>query len=61
VIVFSAQELDDSQRAQVESKAQAYHVKSETSPRVVLSEFMSHSGARQARAFSGEEEKKCAS
>lgn len=61
VIVFSAQELDETQRAHVESKAQAYHVKSETSPRVVMSEFMSHSGARQTKALSDEKEKKCAS
>ena len=61
VIVFSAQELDDRQRAHVESKAQGYHVKSETSPRVVISEFMSHSGARAAQPVAGEGGRKCAS
>jgi signal transduction histidine kinase/DNA-binding response OmpR family regulator len=61
VIVFSAQELDESQRAKVESKAQGYHVKSATSPRVVISEFMSHSGSRQASPAADKGERKCAS
>jgi CheY-like chemotaxis protein/anti-sigma regulatory factor (Ser/Thr protein kinase) len=61
VIVFSAQELDESQRVKVESKAQGYHVKSATSPRVVISEFMSHSGSRQAPPAADKGERKCAS
>lgn len=60
VIVFSAQELDEKQRAHVESKAQGHHVKSATSPRIVISEFMSHSGARTPETPGGEE-RKCAS
>ncbi len=61
VIVFSAQELDERQRAHVESKAQGYHVKSATSPRVVISEFMSHSGVRAAPPAAGEGGRKCGS
>jgi signal transduction histidine kinase/CheY-like chemotaxis protein len=61
VIVFSAQELDERQRAHVESKAQGYHVKSATSTRVVISEFMSHSGVRAQSPASGEGGRKCAS
>ncbi len=61
VIVFSAQELDQKQRAEIEKKAQGYHVKSETSPRVVLSEFMNSAAmSSQTKAQPGED-RKCAS
>ncbi|MDZ7627885.1 MAG: response regulator [Parvularculaceae bacterium] len=60
VIVFSAQELDESQRAEIASKAQGYHIKTETSPRAVLSEFMNSAGAH-APATQQREDRKCAS
>ncbi len=62
VIIFSAQELDAAQRAAVNGKAQGYHVKSEVSPRTVLTEFMSHSAARPAIAIADRDgSRKCAS
>ncbi len=61
VIVFSAQELDVRQRAEIATKAQGYHVKSETSPRVVLSEFMNSAAAAAQPAPQSGEERKCAS
>ncbi|MFN0025146.1 MAG: response regulator [Parvularculaceae bacterium] len=62
VIVFSAQELDAEQRAAFDGKAQAYHVKSEVSPRTVLTEFMSHSAARPPIAVADRDGgRKCAS
>lgn len=61
VIVFSGQELDEKERAHVESKAQGFHVKSATSPRVVISEIMSHSGARLASPDAADGDRKCAS
>jgi len=61
VIVFSAQDLDERQRAEIGEKAQGYHIKSETSPRVVLSEFM-NSAALSPRAPSKPAgDRKCAS
>jgi signal transduction histidine kinase/CheY-like chemotaxis protein len=60
VIVFSAQELDDHQRAEIAAKAQGYHVKSETSPRAVLSEFMNSAAAARPAVQTGED-RKCAS
>lgn len=61
VIVFSAQELDDRQRAEIAAKAQGYHVKSEASPRAVLSEFMNSAAAAARPAVQSGEERKCAS
>lgn len=60
VIVFSAQELDERQRAEIASKAQGFHVKTETSPRAVLSEFMNSAGT-QGQAGQRREDRKCAS
>ncbi len=60
VIVFSAQELDGRLRAEIAAKAQGFHVKSETSPRVVLSEFM-NSAALARPAAQDPEDRKCAS
>jgi signal transduction histidine kinase/DNA-binding response OmpR family regulator len=61
VIVFSAQELDERQRAEIADKAQGYHIKTETSPRVVLSEFMHTAAHAQKPAAETGEERKCAS
>lgn len=61
VIVFSAQELDGRQRAEIADKAQGYHVKSETSPRVVLSEFMNSAAIANRPASQPGKDRKCAS
>ncbi|MEM9495219.1 MAG: response regulator [Pseudomonadota bacterium] len=45
VIVFSAQELTGDEITRVQNKAQGFHVKTMTSPRQVISEFMSKSSA----------------
>lgn len=61
VIVFSAQDLDERQRALIKDKAQGYHVKSETSPRAVLSEFMSTAGPAPHPSSHQAKDRKCAS
>ena len=61
VIVFSAQELDDDQRAVIADKAQGYHVKTETSPRAVLSEFMNSAAMTSRPVAQPSEDRKCAS
>ncbi len=61
VIVFSARDLDETQRAVIKDKAQGYHIKSETSPRVVLSEFMNSAGVAARTGEQNDEDRKCAS
>jgi len=61
VIVFSAQDLDEARRAEIGKKAQGYHLKSETSPRAVLSEFMNSAALSPRITPRPIEDRKCAS